>query len=168
MGATMRLPDGMTQDETMITIERVINRVAPKYVTYGYTVDDMKQEAYIMCMEALPRYDNTRPLENFLSVHVSNRMKNFLRDNVKINDEAKHKIVRPSQLSHDIEIINDDDVEQRLDYKDMSTIVDKNLPASMRVDYLKMASDFYVPKQRRKEIIDFIKDLLKEHGYEKG
>jgi hypothetical protein len=64
----MRIPDGMTEGDVMITIERVSSRIAPKYVTYGYTLDDMKQEAFIMCVEALPRYDNKRPLENFLSV----------------------------------------------------------------------------------------------------
>jgi DNA-directed RNA polymerase specialized sigma24 family protein len=164
----MKIPEGMEENEVLIIIEKVTNRIAPKYVTYGYTIDDMKQEAFLMCVEALPRYDRERPLENFLSVHVSNRMKNFLRDNVKINDEEKHKIIRPSQLSQDIEKMDDDDVHQRLDYKDMVSIVDVNIPASMRIDYLKMAHDFYVPKQRREEIGEFIKNLLKEHGYEKG
>ena len=164
----MITPSGMNQDEVLSTMRKVIEKIAPRYVTHGYTVGDMQQEAYIMCMEALPRYDSTRPLENFLSVHVSNRMKNFLRDNVKIKDEKKHKIVKPSQLTHDIERSCENNVEERMDYKEMSTIVDENMPAAMRMDYLKMVNEFYVPKHRRKEIVEFIEDLLKEHGYEKG
>jgi DNA-directed RNA polymerase specialized sigma24 family protein len=164
----MIIPTGMNEDVVMDTIKKVVDKIAPKYATHGYPIEDMKQEAYIMCMEALPRYDKVRPLENFLSVHVSNRMKNFLRDNVKANDEKRHKIIRPSQLNQEIEHTDNEDVDQRLDYQDMSHIVDQNMPASMRMDYLKIASDFYVPKQRKQEIINFVKDVLKEHGYEKG
>lgn len=164
----MITPSGMTQEETLTIMQRVVEKIAPRYVTHGHSVNDMQQEAYIMCMEALPRYDNTRPLENFLSVHVSNRMKNFLRDNVKIKDEKKHKIVKPTQLTHDVIKVYEEDFEEKLDFQDMVGIVDENMPAAMRMDYLKMVHDFYVPKQRRLEITGFIQDLLKAHGYEKG
>jgi len=158
----------MTEEDTLKTMQRVVEKIAPRYVTHGYSVQDMQQEAYIMCMEALPRYDNERPLENFLSVHVSNRMKNFLRDNVKIKDEKKHKIIKPSQLTHEVENSYEEDFNEKLDFKNMSIIVDKNIPAAMRMDYLKMVNNFYVPKPRREEISEFIRDLLKEHGYEEG
>jgi len=164
----MIIPSGMTEEDTLKTMQRVVEKIAPRYVTHGYSVQDMQQEAYIMCMEALPRYDNERPLENFLSVHVSNRMKNFLRDNVKIKDEKKHKIIKPSQLTHEVENSYEEDFNEKLDFKNMSIIVDKNIPAAMRMDYLKMVNNFYVPKPRREEISEFIRDLLKEHGYEEG
>lgn len=164
----MIVPSGMKERDVMATIQKVVDKIAPRYVTVAYSVDDMKQEAFIMCMEAMPRYDGKRPLENFLSVHVSNRMKNFLRDNVKIKDEAKYRVANPDQLLHDIEIHALDDMFDRMDYKNMANIVDSNMPASMRMDYLKMVSEFYVPKQRREEITYFIKDLLRQHGYEKG
>lgn len=168
MERTMISPSGMTQQETMQIMQRVVEKIAPRYVTHGYSIGDMQQEAYIMCMEALPRYDNQRPLENFLSVHVSNRMKNFLRDNVKIKDEKKHKIVKPTQLTHDVIKVYEENFEEKMDFKDMAAIVDENMPAAMRMDYLKMVHDFYVPKQRRQEISEFIVDLLKASGYEKG
>jgi DNA-directed RNA polymerase specialized sigma24 family protein len=164
----MITPSGMTESETFLIMQRVVEKIAPRYVTHGYSVCDMQQEAYIMCMEALPRYDNARPLENFLSVHVSNRMKNFLRDNVKIKDEKKHKIIKPAQLSHDTEALYEENFEEKIDIKDMINIVDENIPASMRMDYLKMVHNFYVPKQRREEIGEFVRDLLKENGYEEG
>lgn len=165
----MIIPKGMTEIEVIAIMQKVVSKIAPRYVTRGYSLEDMKQEAIIMCMEAMPRFDGERPLENFLSVHVSNRMKNFLRDNVKVKDEEKYKVVNPAQLTQDIEVLYDeDDFYERLDYKDMASIVDENMPAAMRMDYLKMVNDFYVPKQRREEITYFIKDLLRLHGYEKG
>ena len=58
-----------TEQETIDIITAVVDRIAPRYTFYGYTVSDMKQEAFIICMDALKRYDEGRPLENFLSVH---------------------------------------------------------------------------------------------------
>lgn len=168
MGDFMKTPDGMREKEVIATIQKVVDKIAPRYVTRAYSVEDMKQEAFIMCMEAIPRYDGKRPLENFLSVHVSNRMKNFLRDNVKVKDEAKYRVANPDQLSQDIEMASREDTYDSMDYKHMAEIVDSNIPASMRMDYLKMVNEFYVPKQRREEIVNFIKDSLKQHGYEKG
>lgn len=155
-------------EETLEIMRKVVQKIAPRYVTHGYTLDDMEQEAYLMCLDALSRYDKTRPLENFLSVHVSNRMKNFLRDNVKVKDEEKHKIIKPTQLTHDIEITYEENIDDKLDFRNMTLIIDQNIPAVMRLDYLKIVNDFYVRKQRRQEIIDFITNLLKTHGYEKG
>ena len=86
----MHIPDNMTKDQVVDQINVVVNRIAPKYTFYGYQADDLKQEAFIICMEALPRYDAKRPLENFLSVHLSNRLKNFVRDNhFTSNEEQK-------------------------------------------------------------------------------
>ena len=48
----MKIPTGMTELEVVEQIEKVCNRIAPKYTFYGYTLDDIKQEAFIICMEA--------------------------------------------------------------------------------------------------------------------
>ena len=96
----MQVPQNMSEEETVEIIQRVVDRTAPKYTFYGYTVADMKQEAFIICMDALPRYDGERPLENFLAVHLSNRMKNFVRDNhfTQNDDPTRINIIQPAQL----------------------------------------------------------------------
>ena len=81
----------MTEKEVMREITSVINKIAHKYTFYGYEIDDIKQEAFIMCVDAMERYDPSRPLENFLSVHLSNRLKNFVRDNHFSKDEEDKK-----------------------------------------------------------------------------
>jgi len=46
-----------------------------------YERDDVYQEVWGMCLEALGRYDiSVGPIENFLVRHVSNRLKNLKRD----------------------------------------------------------------------------------------
>ena len=113
----------MTEEQVMDTIMLVVNRTAAKYTFYGYTVDDIKQEAFIICMDALDRYQEGRPLENFLAVHLSNRLKNFVRDNhFNKNEEEKAKVLMPGQLSNDNTIISPQSLQanhqNKIDTKD--------------------------------------------------
>jgi hypothetical protein len=55
-------------------------------------------------MDAMDRYDESRPLENFLAVHVKNRLNNFKRDKYyrqQKEDQAKkneHTITTPKSF----------------------------------------------------------------------
>lgn len=164
----MKIPKNMSKDDVIKQIHTVVNRISPKYTFNGYEVDDIKQEAFIICMDALERYDESRPLENFLSVHLSNRLKNFVRDNFYTKNETdKKKILSPKQLSYEDYVPEDDfDSDVTIDAKDMQKIIDRCLPSDYRSDYLKIISDVYVPKKRRDEVILKIKELLAEHNYE--
>ena len=167
----MNIPDNMTEEEVNSTITTVINRIAPKYTFYGYSVEDIKQEAFIICIEALNRYDPSRPLENFLSVNLSNRLKTFVRDNhfTSQTSEARKRLVQPAQLDYEDTIIDEEGkfsiTYEQLDVKAMSQIVDEYIPASARMDYLKLINDVYISKQRREEIIEIVKNILEEHGF---
>lgn len=168
----MKIPKKMTQQEVIDQINIVVNRISPKYTFSGYDVDDIKQEAFIICMDALDRYDNKRPLENFLSVHLSNRLKNFIRDNYYTKDEEeKKRVLKPKSLSsEDFIPVNNyhDNYDDIIDAKKIQTILDKHLPASYRADYLKIINDVYVPKKRREEVIELIKELVEQHSHEEG
>lgn len=170
----MKIPNSLTESETLAIITKVINRIAPKYTFYGYTVDDIKQESYIICIKALDRYDDKRPLENFLSKNLSNRLKNFVRDNYFISDsnDDRVKILQPAQLDYEESIIDGDTYysveDDRIDKEELNSFIDINLPASMRMDYLKMLENIYIPKTRKVEIIEKIQELSQEFGYEKG
>ena len=156
----------MTEKEVLQKINIVVNRIAPKYTFNGYDVDDIKQEAFIICMDALDRYDELRPLENFLSVNLSNRLKNFVRDNYYTkNDEEKKKILNPTQLSYEDNIQSSHiDNDKNIDLNSIKTIIDKHLPSKYRSDYLKIINDVYVPKKRKTEIFSLIKNILKENN----
>jgi hypothetical protein len=157
----MNLPDGMTSEEVENQINIVVNRIAPRYTFYGYTLDDIKQESFIICIEALNRYDNTRLLENFLSVNLSNRLKTFVRDNyfTGSTSEARKRVIQPAQLEFEDSIIDDEDGNsyEKLDLKAMVESIDQYMPASVRMDYLKLINDVYVSKQRREEVVEIVK-----------
>lgn len=164
----MNTPPNMTKEEVLEKINLVVGRIAPRYTFNGYEIDDIKQEAFIICMEALKRYDCKRPLENFLSVNLSNRLKNFIRDNYFTKNETeKQKVLNPASLAFEDSIAGDYEQDAEiLDAQDMTTIIDANLPVDYRSDYLKMLSNVYVPKKRKEEVVETIQLILEEHGYE--
>ena len=165
----MRVPNGMTEEEVVEQINIVCERIAPKYVFYGYTKDDLVQESFIICLEAMNRYEEGRPLENFLSVNLSNRLKTFMRDNYFIgnSNEQRKKLAQPAQLDHEEKLVDHTDGESYddLDVKDMIVALDRHIPASVRMDYLKISNDIYISKQRREEVVEIVKNILQEHGY---
>ncbi len=72
----------MEEHEVVVILDRIANRFASKFKFGYHDADDMKQQARLFALEALPRYSKDKgPLENFLSVHVRNRLINFKRDN---------------------------------------------------------------------------------------
>jgi len=83
----MRIPDGMTEQEVMVIIDKVAAGLAPKFKFGYHDIDDIKQEARLIAWKGLDKYDSTRPLENFLWIHVRNRLINYKRDNYERLDK---------------------------------------------------------------------------------
>tara|TARA_R100001015_G_C4623612_1_gene181480 strand:- start:957 stop:1445 length:489 start_codon:yes stop_codon:yes gene_type:complete len=162
----MNIPKNMTREEVLDKINLVVNRISPKYTFHGYDIDDIKQEAFMICMDALNRYDQKRPLENFLSVNLSNRLKNFIRDNYYIGqDEKKRNVLCPQQLAYEASIPQEElCLDEKVDFSQIQNIINEHLPAEYRADYLKMLNDVYVSKKRREQVIEIIKELIREKG----
>lgn len=167
MGEHLKIPNNMTEQETMNVILTVINRIAPRYTFNGYEVDDIKQEAFIICVDALNRYDNCRPLENFLSVNLSNRLKNFVRDNFgNAKDLEKKKILAPMSFFHDANCNSqyyEIDLEN-LDKKQLMELVENNLPINMREDFLKLINGVNLVSTKREALIRKIREIVNEKG----
>lgn len=175
----------MTEEQVLQTIQKVVYRTANKYKFGYYDYDDICQEGFIIAMEGLERYDGVRPLENFLAVHVSNRLKNFKRDNfcrqeaipssgsLAFRNNSKKFLMEPL----DISLIRDekeprmrtsDDFIYDVETKEIINVIDKYLDVSMRSDYLRMLHEVYVPKHRREQIIETITNIIREHANEEG
>lgn len=151
----------VTQDQ-MDIINSVINNISKKYVFYGYELEDIKQESFIICMEGLKRWDRERPLQNFLSVHLSNRLKNFVRDNHFLGspeENAKAKIRKPAQLDYEDNTLFSE-TKDDFDIKEMSERIDANIPSSMRLDYLKMMHGVSIQTARKQEIMEKVRQIL--------
>ena len=88
------LPEGFTEQQVLDAIENAVRILAPSFTFGIYALDDIKQEARVMGLEALARYDPrpgpdgrpTRPLENFVYIHIRNRLCNLVRKKLRRSD----------------------------------------------------------------------------------
>ena len=71
----------VTDEAFLEALNIVTKRLVYKFKFGYHEIEDMKQQAAVFAIEALEKYDHKRPLENFLWVHVRNRLFNFKRDN---------------------------------------------------------------------------------------
>lgn len=77
----------VSEEEFLKVLDNISKRLVHKF-RFGYhDIDDMKQQAAIFALEGLERYDNSRPLENFLWTHVRNRLFNYKRNNYQRPDK---------------------------------------------------------------------------------
>ena len=77
----MKLPNNYTEEEVLAIIADISKKLSFKF-KFGYHArEDMEQQASLFAWEGLEKYDGRKPLENFLWVHVRNRLFNFKRNN---------------------------------------------------------------------------------------
>ncbi len=181
----MKVPKGMTESEVLEVINKICDRYAHKFRFGYFESDDIRQEAFIIALDALDRYEEGRPLENFLAVHVKNRLNNFKRDKY-YRQNKKNKDDRQQQLSNskkflmeplDISSIRDEQEKNmrendafidEIANQELLDIIDEHLHVTFRADYLRMRSGAYVPKPRREQIIEEINNILGDYGHEEG
>lgn len=77
----MKIPKNHSEQEVLDVIDNIANRLCYKFKFGYHSPEDMKQQARLFAWEGLEKYDNKRPLENFLWTHVRNRLYNFKRNN---------------------------------------------------------------------------------------
>jgi hypothetical protein len=82
------LPPGRTEAEVHDAVERIALLLSRQFVFGYYDIDDIKQQCRLYAYEALAsgQYDSTRPIENFLSRSVRNRLLNLRRDKLRRAD----------------------------------------------------------------------------------
>jgi len=165
------------EQETLDIIEKVANNLAGKYKIAYYDADDIKQEIFIWCLEALDKYDGKRPLENFLMVHARNRCillkrsfneRKDLKDstNVKALEARKSKKNLLSPISID-EIDPTDEPsmcnhDDNIADKELWSIIDSEIPLHIRKDYLKFKSGVKISSCKMKKLKEIVQEILKE------
>jgi DNA-directed RNA polymerase specialized sigma24 family protein len=82
----MKLPPNVTENDFVVATDKIVNLLAHSFKFGYYEAEDIKQQARLFAIEAMERYDPTRPLDNFLYSHVKNRLINFRRDKFRRND----------------------------------------------------------------------------------
>jgi DNA-directed RNA polymerase specialized sigma24 family protein len=158
--------------EQQKTILKVIDRIAPRYVFGYYELDDIKQESYIICLEALPKYDKSRPFENFISKHLSNRLKTLIRDKYSRSniESSKHEKLNQSKKNlMDLKSADgqhkmyEDDILEKLSTTEAVETLMRELPPSMRNNFYRLANGVSIQSAKKNALFSKIKEILGEN-----
>ncbi len=165
----MEFPDGVDEQEAIAIITKVAKRLAPRYTFAGYEVEDIEQEAFLIGVAGLAKYDPTRPLENFMYTHINNRLKTFKRDNFyrmdfgssaqKIQDRKK-SLLEPVSIDCLYGVCSTDEIMGEAYIREIIDLIDRKLPSHLRRDYLKLQSNSSLPKGRKAKIIEVIELII--------
>jgi DNA-directed RNA polymerase specialized sigma24 family protein len=167
----MKIPDGLNEEEVVETITKIAKRLAPKYVFATYEREDIEQEAFLIGIAGLEKYDASRPLANFMYTHINNRLKTFKRDNYYRLDygttaqkiqEQKRRLLEPGDIGCFYHISTPDASLSDIQIKEMLELIDEKLPSSLRRDYLKIQSNAPISKEKRSAVIEVIQKILNE------
>lgn len=158
----------MTEEQVVSTISKISSRLASKYTFPNYEADDISQEAFIIGMEALDRYDGVRPLENFLSIHIKNRLNNFKRDHYYRQDDGnaeqiqqnKKKLLDAGSIDEIRNFILAQNVSDNIEERELIDYIDLRLPANMRSDYLRFKNDQNLTKTKRNQLVACLKEIV--------
>lgn len=117
--------------------------------------DDVAQQVYFIALKAMEKYDPTHgPIFNFLSICVSNRIKNIIRDTtLKEVDTCSL-----DNIQDEYETIGN----ARTTSDEFWEMIDDNLHPSFRRDYIKMKQGIHVPKLRKEKVINEIRKIINE------
>lgn len=158
-------------NEQLQKILKIIERIAPKYVFGYYELDDIKQESYIICLEALAKYDNSRPFENFISKHLSNRLKTLIRDKYSrsnIESEKHEQLNRAKKNLVDLKSnegqheIYEENIIEKISTSEAIDILMNELPPSMRNNFYRLANGVSIQSAKKAALFNKIKEILGE------
>lgn len=168
----MKIPKGMNETEVVNTILKISKKLAHRYTFTSYEVEDIEQEAFLIGIAGLDKYDQDRPLENFMYVHINNRLKTFKRDNYyrlehgaaeKIQ-KTKKDILEPLDIHELYHVATGDTISEDAQLSEILQKIDDNLPSNMRSDYLKLKNNATLSKSRKAKVMSFIESILEEDG----
>jgi len=122
-------------------------------------------------MEGLSKYDNSRPFENFISKHLSNRLKTLIRDKYSRSNIESPKHEKLNQNKKNLMDLKSSDGQFKIFEEDiiekMSTneAIDKimqELSPSMRNNFYRLANGVSIQSSKKNALFNKIKEILGE------
>jgi len=135
----------------------------------GYDTEDIRQEAIIIGMKGLAKYNGKIPLDKYLLNHMRHRLRSLRREKyIKpgcdcgqclkcSNNEARIKINSASEINEEDSQYS---LEDLVEYQELLDYLDQSIPAELREDYLKVLAGVSIISARKHKLKLFIKDIL--------
>lgn len=166
----MKLPENVTEQQFVEIVQRIAKRISHRYVFTSYEPCDIEQEAFLIAVEGLDRYNSSKPLENFLYVHINNRLKNLKRkvyyrietgEAQKIQDVKRH-ILEAVDIDATQNASNDC-ISSEANIKEILNLIDEKLPPSLRGDYLRIKNKGKITKARKNKVVKAIDNIIGDY-----
>jgi hypothetical protein len=122
-------------------------------------------------MEALSKYDKSRPFENFISKHLSNRLKTLIRDKYsrsKLESQKHEQLNQTKKNLIDFKSVEgqhkifEDDILEKISTEEAIDILMKELPPSMRNNFYRLANGVSIQSSKKAALFNKIKEILGE------
>lgn len=160
--------------ETTEKIREIAKSLSRKYTFPNYEAEDIEQEAFIFGLEGMGKYDGKRPLENFLRVHIRNRLSNLRRNkyyrpdsgNAETIQKGKKKLLDASPFEELSNVFAVMDVSE-LDNRELLEYIDEKLNPVYRADYLRFLGSQKLTKAKRNKLFEQLKGIMVKY-YEDG
>ena len=167
----MRTPKGMSEAQALAIIEKVVASVVDVYKFGYHDREDIKQEARIIAIELLAsgKYDEERPLENFLYTSICNGLSNIKRKQLRRNDPpclACHTAKRNKQSDYECpKATNDRFCEKYLSWYKINNSKENvmnmlDMSAMERPDSILAVETFFQEDVDNQEVLNIIDSKL--------
>lgn len=182
----------MTEEQVVATIDNVVNRLARKFVFGYFDKEEIKQYGRLFAWEAMPKYDNKRPLENFLWTHVHHRLCNLKRNKYerlskpcakcaarsdkslcdkceksqRRNGTKKNLMctigIEETAMEGESNMYTSGNILEEIANRETLQIIDSRISEEARPIYIKLKNGIKISKAERKLLLDEIHDIISE------
>ncbi len=181
----MRIPEGLTEAKLLRIIQK-ITRTLPNHLAFGpYTMEDMRQEAWILAIAGLEHFDlefakeaePERAVENFLRVHITNRLLNLKEKHLGSRERpttpkgicawerrhlARHSLLHPSELDAR-ETFLPTSLWDDILYREFAQRISAKLPVVLRTDFLRMCDGVKLTAARQRRVREAVSAITQEN-----
>lgn len=120
--------------------------------------EDLRQEVFLFCVDAMTRYDGRAPLENFLRKHARNRILNLLRYNKR--RKVLHDTIDVDSLK---EVLAYNPID-RLESEELFSIVNEELSVQEWKVLMKMLDGVSVSISRKNHVREKVGEIIQRRA----
>jgi DNA-directed RNA polymerase specialized sigma24 family protein len=150
-------------EKSLEIIVDIAESLSSAYESNTLSKDDLYQEIFLFCVDALPNYDNRGPLENFLRHHAKNRILNLLRFNKR--RKAIFETVDIDALKENLYY----EPSSQLETEELFTILEEELNIQERKILMKILDGIPVVGSRKNHVREKVREIIERRtGEDKG
>jgi DNA-directed RNA polymerase specialized sigma24 family protein len=173
----LKLPKKLQSNDDIINhiINHVANYLCGRFTFGYYGRDDIYQEIWLIALKAIQdeSYNGEIPLENYLIIHVKNRLINLKRNKYSrktSKEESRKSLMNAAPDYEDFDSAATTEFSPKgislLEHSELSNLIDEHLPSALRQDYLRLRDGYTLPEHRKQKIRETISAILEDANYE--